>query len=112
MKVKNNNRLLLILIILFLIIGAVLIFFNPIENLIIKFSKLKNFVTNEYQGNIISDDALSKYYTKNQKFIDVKHYSIKLDLFPKKKLLRGNTIISGDVTDSAITSLDFNLHDI
>ena len=111
MKVKNNNRLLLILIILFLIIGAILIFFNPIENLIIKFSKLKNFVTNEYQGNIISDSALSKYYTKNQKFIDVKHYSIKLDLFPKTKLLKGNTIISGDVTDSAITSLDFNLHD-
>jgi len=111
MKVKNNNKVLVFLIVIFTLIGLIIIFFNPVENLIFQFTNLKKNVTVGFQGNIISEDALSKYYSKNQKFLDVKHYNIHLDLFPKEKLLKGNVTIIGTVVDSAINSLDFNFYD-
>ncbi len=111
MKVKNNNKLLIFLIIFLTLFGLILVFFNPIEKLVNQFSNLKKIVTVGFQGNIVSEDALSNYYSKNQKFIDVKHYNIRLNLFPDKKLLKGNVIISGVVVDSAISSLDLNFYD-
>jgi len=111
MKVKNNKIIILVSI---LIIGLLLIkvfIKNPLQKLNYQFSNLRRIVTTVSQNGIISDKALKKYYSRNQKFIDVAHYSINLDLFPKDNLLKGKVEIYGQVVDSSITSLDFNLYE-
>ncbi len=111
MKVKNNKILILVSIVITLILIVIVFIKNPIQKLNYQFSNLKRIVTSVSQNGIISDKALEKYYSRSQKFIDVAHYSINLNLFPKENLLRGKVIISGRVVDSSIASLDFNLYD-
>ena len=111
MKVKKNKyRPLIILFFLLAIIG-IIIFLNPISdlfNLIIRGSK---FATTGFSGEIISEEALEKYFTPNQKKIDVIHYSIHVDLRPQEKIIFGKTGIDFRITDSTLSSIDFNFYD-
>jgi aminopeptidase N len=51
------------------------------------------------------------YITDNQKKIDVLSYELEFDLYPEKKMFRAKAIITGQVADETIESLDLNFYD-
>ena len=51
------------------------------------------------------------YISENQYKIDVLNYNMSFELFPEKKLLEGDVLITGLILDKNISSLDLNLYD-
>jgi aminopeptidase N len=54
---------------------------------------------------------LPNYISENQYKIDVLSYDMNLELYPEKKLLEGDVLITGLILDKTLSSLDFNLYD-
>lgn len=59
----------------------------------------------------IGDEEENGYNSPDQKLIDVLHYTIKLDLFPEQKRLKGNVIIQFIFTDSLDKKFHINFYD-
>ena len=51
------------------------------------------------------------YISDAQYKIDVLHYDLNLNLFPKEKLLKGDVTITGILKDKNVPKIDFNLYD-
>jgi aminopeptidase N len=51
------------------------------------------------------------YITKNQKKIDIYKYDLAFDLYPEKKMFIAKAILTGQVLDSTIESIDLNFYD-
>lgn len=50
------------------------------------------------------------YYTPNQFKIDILHYDLSIDLYPEKKMLYGEAVLTGVVSEK-LERLDLNLYD-
>jgi len=51
------------------------------------------------------------YITPNQKKIDIFKYDLSFDLYPEKKMFIANAVLTGQVIDQNIQSIDFNFYD-
>src|SRR3972149_2026824 len=52
-----------------------------------------------------------KYITENQRKIDVQKYDLYFDLYPEEKMFKAKAILSGEVKDLSINSIDLNFFD-
>ncbi len=70
-------------------------------------------------GNISKKEAVmsapvyipANYITDNQYKIDVLHYDLNFDLYPAKKLLKGDATITGVVKNKDLKEIDLNFYD-
>jgi aminopeptidase N len=51
------------------------------------------------------------YITKNQNKIDILKYDLSFDLYPEKKMFIAKAILTGEVKDTTIQSIDLNFYD-
>jgi aminopeptidase N len=58
-----------------------------------------------------AENTTPGYISPNQYDIDILHYDISIDLFPDIKMIKGNTTLTGIITNKNITSLDLNFYD-
>ena len=71
------------------------------------------------QANIVKQKLLqlpyinipANYISDVQYKIDILHYDLNFDLFPKEKLLKGDVTITGILKDEDVRELDFNFYD-
>jgi len=71
------------------------------------------------QANVVKQKLLSppyinippNYISDVQYKMDVLHYDLNLNLFPKEKILKGDVTIRGILKDKNIPEIDFNLYD-
>ena len=61
--------------------------------------------------NNFPDNSVTGYITSNQYDINILSYDLSVDLYPEKKLLKGNATITGIITNKNVTSLDLNFYD-
>ncbi|MBU1100436.1 MAG: M1 family metallopeptidase [Bacteroidetes bacterium] len=108
MKVKRNYILLIGITVLMLSIVAVIIFVKPVEVLNQKINR--ELRKNNYEV-IPEKNIPADYYTNNQTKIDVQHYSMEIELFPSDKVIKGNIVISGIVTEPKPDRIDLNFYD-
>ncbi|NOX17639.1 MAG: M1 family metallopeptidase [Chlorobi bacterium] len=111
MKVKKNKYRFPIILFFFTFLIGIIVFFEPLSKFYDIIVRGGKFATAGFSGEIISDEALEKYYAPNQKKIDVLHYSIHIDLHPKEKIILGKTGISFRVTDPTLSAIDLNFYD-
>ena len=57
------------------------------------------------------EKELAAYNPKSQKFIDVLHYNIKLDLFPGVKKIFGDVTIKMKINDKNVPKIEINFYD-
>lgn len=67
---------------------------------------LKRLFESELQINSDSD-----YISSNQYHIDVLHYDLQMDLYPKDKLIKGSAEITGVIKRKDMKQLDLNFYD-
>ncbi len=57
------------------------------------------------------NEVPDNYVSDNQYKINVLHYDLNIDLFPDKKLLKGNVTITGLLLDKNLKQIDLNFYD-
>lgn len=95
---KKKRIFLIILFILLILILPGAVYYK------IQFYKLAYVYTYLYK-------SFENYTTENQKKIDVLKYDLFFDLYPGEKMFKVKAIITGNITDSTIQSLDLNFYD-
>ena len=61
--------------------------------------------------NYNSDENEDKYVSENQYKINVLHYYLNFNLYPAKKILDGDVLITGLILDKSIKNIDLNFYD-
>lgn len=51
------------------------------------------------------------YISKKQYKIDILHYDLNIDLYPEKKLLKGDAVLTGVLLDNSLNKIDLNFYD-
>lgn len=83
-------------------------------------SPIKNsLLTAKNHGELLRDKVLRRmpvnippdYISKNQYGIDILHYDLNIDLYPEKKLLKGEAEITGLFLNKDLQSIDLNFYD-
>lgn len=63
------------------------------------------------QYKMAQQENMDGYILPSQNKIDVTHYDINIDLFPEKKLLKGDVTITGLLLDKSLKTLDLNFYE-
>ena len=69
------------------------------------------FPVNNNKQAITSNYADTGYISQNQYGINILTYDLSIDLYPGKKLLKGNAAVTGVITDKNITELVLNFYE-
>jgi aminopeptidase N len=83
--------------------------FSPIKTSLDLANKKNQFLFNKLSN--LSINLSPDYISPNQYKIDVLHYDLDIDLYPKKKFLIGEAVITAVILDKNITAIDLNFYD-
>ncbi len=72
--------------------------------------QIKNYVSKKFVFKGFNEKLLAEYYLPQQKNLNVRHYDLHLDLFPKKKSIVAEVIISG-ILDKPSHEIYLNFYD-
>ncbi len=111
MKVKKNKlpvwafSILFIVVILFIVILFLFAKYN------VGFTEGEVFLKNGLSINPASLNKLEEYNTKVKSDIDILHYNIHIELFPKKEIIVGDVLIKGVIKNKNIKNISLNFYD-
>jgi len=106
---KSKNVQAFLLFVVFFFIGWEFSL-SPVKEGFLKTKESIDDFKNELSG-IPSFRLPANYITENQYKIDLLHYSLNIDLYPEKKLLKGDASITGLLLDKTIKHIDLNFYD-
>lgn len=81
--------------------------YEPVKSLLAGIPYLEYYV--EYRMS--QQDNIDSYNTPAQSKIDVTHYDINIELFPEKKILKGDVTVTGLLLDKSLERLDLNFYE-
>ncbi|MGE5351890.1 MAG: M1 family aminopeptidase [Acidobacteriota bacterium] len=90
-----------------LLFASWLVHYEPVKSLFSAVPLLEYYV--EYRMS--QQDNLDSYIMPAQNKIDVTHYDINIELFPEKKILKGDVTITGVLLDKSLKRLDLNFYE-
>lgn len=110
MKVKKNQLFVIVLIIFILSIGLMGTALYMIYNYDIDLNDGIQFARRGFSVNPATPDEIERYISEEQKNIDILHYNLSIELFPDKKKIECNAIITGifKINDQKTILLNFN----
>lgn len=107
-----KNKIIILMLLSFsalLFIGWVFII-SPVRDNLTKLKLIgKNIKTERLMSTPVSIPA--NYITENQYKIDVLHYYLNFDLYPSKRLLKGDATIKGVLKNRNLNEIDLNFYD-
>ncbi|HEX2868600.1 MAG TPA: M1 family aminopeptidase [Ignavibacteriales bacterium] len=83
------------------------IHYEPVKSLLSGAPFLQLYV----QYRLSQQDSMESYITPAQNKIDVTHYDINIDLFPEKKIIKGDVTLTGVLLDRSLKKLDLNFYE-
>ncbi len=109
MKVKRKYFFFGCSIILF--IGFSILFFIILKAYKISSNHSKSFIENGFRFSASQIPEIEEYISSEQKNIDILHYIINIEVFPKRKIILGKTIINGIFKNSIPKNIELNFND-
>ena len=111
MFIKNKKSFFLLsgIAVLFLIALAVTVV--VLINHFGGYTKTNQYISLVKQLKDIDEERLAKYNPQSQRSVDVKHYTLKIDLFPLQKRIKGDVTITMRLNDPGMKNIVLNFYD-
>ncbi len=84
--------------------------YSPIKEKIMKLKESRDKIRNKI-SSVMPVNIPVNYITDNQYKIDVLHYNLNLDIFPGKRIIKGDVTITGILKNKDLNEIDLNFYD-
>jgi aminopeptidase N len=111
MQTKTKKQLFLWLIVSSIFLTALTLTVVIVINFLNKNSDLNRYSSLARQFKDIDEKSLAEYNPKSQRAVDVKHYTLKIDLYPKDEKIIGDVTIRMRINDPQLKTIDINFYD-
>ena len=110
MLIKTKKHFILWLTIALIFLTVLIITAVVVISYSNNFGKIKNYIALTKQLKDIDEAKLAEYNPPNQQSVNVKHYLLKINLFPKKKIITGDVTITMRLSSDQVRNIDVNFY--
>jgi aminopeptidase N len=111
MQIKNKKRVLIWTVIASILLAALALTAVLVVSFISKNPMFNKYSSMMKQFKDIDEKNLAEYNPASQRAIDVMHYTIKVDLYPKVQKIIGDATIQMRINNPKLKSIDLNFYD-